>query len=289
MPNIVRNTNQLTGSSLGYQQPGRAGRNEAGTFTDVPFETTNYYEALAYAQMAEVNGILYDVDQTFGKYRVTLHYPYNILNDPATEPGVSLWEITNNMVQKSVLDANNQLANACTQAEFYILGLFLENKSDYILQPTDGMTVTSQTGQIHYPETVLDGNQSNKILALNIGSPARTMANLIACGVTSYNVFQPQLKHTLSVNQQYRFIPGYVNVGRIISTDTMYNLYDIPDNLMFQLPNPINPAPASGKPVLNYGWFVNAPQANQIIRTKFQLVQAFDFGLWPIDIYGTPL
>jgi hypothetical protein len=282
-------TNRKTGSKFAQEQPARAGRNEAGTFTDRVFETTNYYQALGYVQMAEANGLLYDTADSFGKYTVTIHYPWNILNDPAQEPGVSLWEISNQMVQKSILDSNNIIANACTQAEIYILGLFLENKSDYILQPTDGMTVTPQTGKIHYPETDTTGNESNKTLALNVGSAARTLANLIACGVESYNIFQPQLKHTLSVCQQYRFIPPYTNVGYLVSTATMYALYDIPPNLMFQLPDLINPAPADGKPVLNYGWFVNAPQANQITRLKFQLIQSFDFGLWPIDIYGVPL
>ena len=282
-------TSVLTGTKYPQVQPSRTGRNESGTYTDIPYETTDFIQASQLALVAEINGIPYDWEQTFGKQKVTYHYPYNFRTDPATEPPVMLWELNNQRVQKSILDSSNVLANACTQGELYILGLFLADQSDYILTPSDGKTVTSQTGSICYPETTPTGNTSLKVLALGIGSPARTLANLIACGVTSYDVFQPQLKLTRTVNPQYPDQVPYANVGSIVSTNTMYNLYNIPFNVMFSLPNLMNPAVATGKPVLNYGWFVNAPQANQIARLKFQIIQTWDFGLWPVDLYGTPL
>ncbi len=285
-PTSVRN-----GTRIPQQQPIRIGRNESGTYTEIPYETTNFDEASKYVLGAEVSGLLYDADFGFGKHKITYHFPYNFNNNPANEPPVLLWELIEQKAEKSILDSVNPLANACTQAEIYLLGLFQQNQSDYIITQSDDTTPPdSQTGTIAYFDTVYnDGQSATKRLAIASGSAARTLANLVALGVQTFPIIVPQLKYTTTVNGAYPIQALFTNVGSIISTPAVYRLYRIPANVLFVLPNYLDPATSGGKPVLQYGWYLNAPQINQIARLKFQIVQTLEYGLWPVAMFGTPI
>lgn len=281
-----------TGTKFPALQPIRSGRNESGNYTDVPYETNNDNEAKKMLLQAQLSGVLFDYEQTFGKHRITFHFPYNYgTTTAANEPPVDLWELNSQKSQKSILDSSNPLANSCSQGEIFLLGLFLQNKSDYIIVPENDTTApTNQTGTISYYDTVYDAGQSaQKRLAIAAGSPARTLASVIAMGQDSFDVFVPQLKHTKTVNSAYPIKATNVNIGRIISTKTMYQTENIPDNVLFDLPDYADPQPAYGKPVLSWGWYKDAPAINQIARLKFQIVESWTYGLWPIAVYGNPL
>lgn len=285
-------TSAKTGTKFPQQQPIRSGRNESGIYTDVPFETTSDSEANKLLLQAAVSGVLFDYEQSFGKHKITYHFPYSYATGtPANEPPTDLWEMNSQKTQKSILDSANPLANACSQGEIFLLGLFVQNKSDYIIVPDNDSTApTTQTGRIAYYDTTYDAGQSSqKRLSIAAGSAARTLADVIAMGQDSFDVFVPQLKHTKTVNSAYPIRPRNVNVGSIISTPTMYATENIPNNVLFDLPDYIDPAPASGKPVLSWGWYKDSPAVNQIARLKFQIVETWTYGLWPVAVYGTPL
>lgn len=281
-----------TGTPFAQLQPRRIGQNESGAYSDITYETTDEKEATRYILNAQRNGILFDYEESFGKRKITYHFPYNYQNgSPATEPPTILWELSEQKAEKSILDSANPLANACTQGEIYQLTVLQQNIADFTIVPSDETaSPTLQTGTIAYFDTTYDANQtSNRRLAIAAGSAARTLASLIAIGVQSYPVFVPQLKYTTTVNAAYPIQALFTNVGSIISTPSVYSLYNIPANVLFVLPNYLNPAPASGKPVLMYGWYLNSPQVNQIARLKFQITQTMDYGLWPVDLFGTPI
>jgi hypothetical protein len=286
-------TSVKTGSPYLQIQPARTGRNESGNLTDVVYETTDEDQAYRLALTYEVNGIMYDWEQTFGKSRITAHYPWNFKNNPASEPPVDSWEVINQKVQKSVLDSSNMLANACTQGEIYVLGLFLQNKLDYIIVlNTDTIDPTPYplVGSIAYPETVAPSPYLiNKRLPLSLNSAARTLANVINTGVESFDVWRPQLKLTRIINARYPIRASATNAGMILSNATLYNIWQIPNNVLFQLPNLIDPTSSTGKPVLQYGWYQDGFQVQQMARLKYQVVVTWEYGLWPVALYGTPI
>lgn len=296
-------TSVKTGTKYPQLQPSSFGRNESGLYSNPSFETTNKDEAEKLARTLDANGALYDYDQSFGKYKVTAHYPYNFSQNPANEPPVDLWEMNSQTVQKDILDASNLLVNAMPAGWIYFLKLFQQNPSDYIIQLAQPNVSNSAvlndpadyplTGFPYYADygPTLDPNYITppKQLGFKSTDAAAILAGLIASGVTSTLIFAPQLKHTKTVNSKYPIRNRNVNVGSIISTQSMYNLETIPNNTLFELPDYINPATPSGKPVLMYGWLKNAPAVTQIARLKFQIVETWDYGLWPIAVYGNPL
>ena len=292
-----------TGTKFAQTQPGKTGRNESGTFTDKPFETTDYDEARKLALTLDINGVLYDWQETFGKHIITAHYPFNFGSAPSNEPPINLWELNSQSVQKDILDASNLLVNAMPAGWIYFLKLFQQNPADYIIQlaqpnaadpavlndpsdyPLTGFPYYADFGPALDPNYIVPTHQ----LGFKSTDAAAILAALIASGVTSSMIFAPQLKHTQTVNSQYPIRNRNINVGQIISTSSLYFLENIPNNTLFILPDYLNPATPSGKPVLMYGWLKNAPAVNQIAKMKFQITQTWDYGLWPIAIYGTPL
>lgn len=271
-------TNIISGTRQAQQQPIKLSRNETGSSSEVPYETTDVNQWVALVLQANISGVQYEAQSGFGKHTITHKYPFNISNDPTTEPPVNLWEMVSTKVQKSILDSNNPLANGLEQNDLNLLNQFLANVQQYLVQ-WDGTAdpVPDNVGEIDSTKIKFHSDFANQ------------MAALIISGVTSFDVFQPTLRFTQTVNNSYPLAASQVNVGKIISTDSMYFLAQVPAHLLFDLPNDSDPVTKAGKPVLHYGWFKNAPEVRQIARQKWQIIYSYEYGLWPEILYGAPL
>lgn len=272
-------TSKIVGTKIAQQQPVSLSRNETGSSSRIPYEGTDPVQFAALVNLADQSGVQYEATQAFGKWTVTFIYPYNFGIDPATEPPVNLWEKISTKVQKSILDSSNPLANSLVQADLNLLDQFLADTQQFLIQwDLTTLPIPDNVGTIDATKIQFHSNS------------AQTLANLILSGVTSFDVFAPTLRYTQCVNSSYPIVASQVNVGSIISTNSLYFLTQIPGNLLFSLPNYPDPVPAdASKPVLHYGWYKNDPEVRQIAKLKWQIVYLYEYGLWPEALYGSPI
>ena len=278
-------TSKKTGTKLPQQQPIRLGRNESGSYSEIPFETTDANQWAAMVNLFDQAGIQYDAQAGFGKHQATGKYPYNFRNDPATEPPVNLWELISNRVDKSILDAANPQTAVLIQQDIATLQSFVTNPAQYIFSVQNPPPAMSGFNYGDIDPNQLAFNTTNAQSA----AAALLLANLIVSGVTSQPVFVPALRFTVTVNNQYPLSASFINSSKIISTNSMYLIYYISNNLFGALPNYFNPSLDASRPVLNYGWFMSPPEVRQVARQKWQIVYNWEYGLWPVAIFGYPI
>jgi len=278
-------TTKKIGTLLPQQQPIRLGRNESGSYSEIPFETTDANQWASMVNLFDQAGIQYDAQAGFGKHSATGKYPYNFRNNPATEPPVNLWELISNRVDKSIVDASNPQTSVLIQQDIATLQSFVTNPAEYIfsVQNPPGPGSGFNYGDIDPSKLAFNTTNAQSAAA------ALLLANLIVSGVTSQPVFVPTLRFTVTVNNQYPISASFINSSKIISTNSMYLIYYISNNLFGALPNYTNPSLDASRPVLNYGWFMSPPEVRQVARQKWQIVYNWEYGLWPVALFGYPL
>ena len=279
-----------------FQQPPSIRRDDAGVVTSVP------YESSAYGQIFPLLiglGFPYDYESSFGKTRLVIHYPFDFSAQGAPggstpETSVeSLWEMFDQKVEKDFLSADMPIGS---------IGA-IDSNDAYLIRTAQQQ---SQQGLvISAPQTPLDGTSwfedpvdaNGQTLTFNGGADVPAAVNPYGCysllllvlrGQSSFPVFAPVLRWTQTVTSQYAIQASLLNARNIISTATMYTLESIPSGLLFSLPNDSNPptqfiqTPGD----LVYGWFKDFPTIRQIARLKWNIVQEWQYGLWPTVIYG---
>jgi hypothetical protein len=106
---------------------------------------------------------------------------------------------------------------------------------------------------------------------------------LILAGVNAQELFQPTLKHTQYVSSSYAVQTSYENVSKILASSTVAAL--LPQNIAFILP----PDPQFGMIGFAYGWYKDLPQVTGAAFSKTQIVTNYEFGLWNVAQYNTPI
>ena len=280
----MRTTNKITGNPLDNQQPALFARDGTGTRSDIPFEMTSRAQFYALKNLANQNSVPFTAQEGFGKHNITFHYPYDFQEDPSTEPPVILWEMIPNKTEKDIIDADNANTRALIQQDISTLNSLIDDVQAYIFSvqnpppPNSGL----QYGDLDPTKISFSTNAASAAAAL-------LLANLIISGVRSQIMFQPSLRLTMTVNDAYPIGANFVNVGSIISSASLPLLYNVPSDLLFSLPDNSDPQLDASRPVLHYGWFMDAPEVRQIAWLKWQLVFNWQYGLWPEAMYGIPL
>lgn len=285
-------TTKKIGTLLPQQQPIRLGRNESGSYSEIPFETTDANQWASMVNLFDQAGIQYDAQAGFGKHSATGKYPYNFRNDPATEPPVNLWELISNRVDKSIVDAANPQTAVLIQQDIATLQSFVINSGEKIFSVENPPVADSGYNYGDIDPSKLKwaiSSPSPPIGADDSAAAALLLANLIVSGVTSQPVFVPTLRFTVTVNNQYPISASFINSSKIISTNSMYLIYYISNNLFGALPNYTNPSLDASRPVLNYGWLMSPPEVRQVARQKWQIVYNWEYGLWPVALFGYPI
>jgi hypothetical protein len=256
-----------------WQQPGRWGRNETGNWTLWTYEGTKREVFLLAASFAETLGLVYEVTESFGKWRLDVRFPFNMNGiDPRTDK-VDNWEFFASRVEKDLLDSkleNPQTVGILTPGQINTIRNFL-------LNPPDGSTNSP------YPQAS-DFQRSNPPEDQASAGNALIIYNLMARGFRNFPVEAPALRHTIITSNQYAVPYALVNVRKILSTATLINSENLPAALLFSLP-----ADVSTDQQYQYGWYKPMPTVQQIALLKWQIVQEYHYGLWSTYIWGTPL
>jgi hypothetical protein len=277
-------TSKIIGNPLDNQQPATFSRDETGTKSDIPFEMTSRTQFYNLKTTANQNGVQFSAEEGYGKHKITFHYPYDFQTDPATEPPVELWEMVPNKVEKNIIDADNANTRALIQQDIATLNALVDDIQEYIFSvqnpPPGGSGL--QYGDLDPTKIAFSTKPDSAAAAL-------VLANLIVSGVKSQIIFAPTLRQTLTINDAYPIPATFLNVGSIISSATFPALFDIPNDLLFQFPFDSDPSLDASRPVLHYGWFMDAPEIRQIAWLKWQIVLNWSYGLWPEAQYGVPL
>ncbi len=262
----------INGQPGAHQQPTRWGRTEAGQFADYSYEGDKA-SIQALAGYFDSTGAVYQVSESFGKSRLDVRLEYN---PQAVEIPVDLWEYVGVKVEKDLLESDvpSGITATLSQKNISVIRAAIQNP------PTGDESGDFSSTHPNAPVTLAsfsDGNAAN----------ALTIYNLMHAGVKSAPARAPVLRHTQTVSRNWTIPASLTNVGRIISTASMAFFEGVPTGLLFNLPTLV---PATFQIItVRYGWLKNDPTIQQIAFRKWQIVQEWEYGLWPTATFGNPL
>jgi hypothetical protein len=256
----------ITGNQQPQLQPLQFGKNDTGNYSIVSYEAANKAECAALVSILGVQqGINYEITESFGKSRLTIHYPYSLYGvNPATD-AVELWEFFAQHAEKDLLEASVESDIISTLSINNIVQIRLMLQS---------------------PTLDVNGNPNVTTADFSDGNPTNAVAvyQLMMAGVRSYPIEQPVLRHSLTTSNQYALRRSLANVRQILSTSTLVALNNIPNALLFNLPYDY-----SNNSALAYGWYQMFPNIQEIALLKWQISQEWQYGLWSTLIWGNPL
>lgn len=274
MPNAFNQT--ITGYKGAFQQPGRWGRNESGNYQTLYYEGSKQEVYNLAANVAQTIGLAYEVLESFGKFRLEIYFPWTVNGiDPRTDY-TEKWELFAQHVEKDLLTARAHTAAVAnlTVSQVQTIRFWVQNPPD------------PKTGPFPVPSDFQKGTPPESI---NSALNAFAVYNLMAQGVTSFPIDAPTLRRTITTSNQYATAYALDKVGVIMSTNYIRNVYDVPYNLLFNLPNDTWTDPNPNSPTLVYGWYKKYPVIQMVALLKWSIVQEWEYGLWSTLLYGNPL
>jgi hypothetical protein len=312
---------RVSGDPQPFPQPIGISYDDAGAVTSIPYEGTSSFDVASIAVGDLI--IPYTIQETFGKTRIELKYPYDFINSSPQTEFVGIWEFFANKGDRDLLTSYLPNSVGVTDAQTGIftamgslpnggIGPLTANDAQLVrtaqqqfeqgfqvgpgwfFSPVDAQgntlqqwIVTSATGVT--PVTT----QQQPVPAATNPVGCYTMLLLVLRGQTSFPVFAPSLRQTQTVTAQYAIRASLLNVGKLISSSSLPTIENIPNDLLFSLPS--DPAPSQIEQFIQipgdlvYGWFKDYPTIRQVARLKWQIVQEWQYGLWPIAVFGNPL
>lgn len=259
----------ITGSKEVFPQPTSYGQNDAGSFSIIPFESTDPNKINALAAQFQALGYNYNVEHSFGKSKITLQLAFNPL---AIEAPVDLWEYIGQDAQKDLLCSAVQTGITATlsQQNIEIIRQCLANDFSSTASKDASVKTLAQSD-------FTDGNPAN----------AFKIYNLMKAGVTDSLVQTSTIRHTQTVSYVYPLTLSKLNLNRIISTPTLIAMENPPNWAVTGLPSDIPPGFQTIQ--AQFAWRKKSPTIQQIAFRKEQLIQEFEYGLWATDVWGLPL
>jgi hypothetical protein len=272
----------LVGTSDAIIQPNTYGKKNDGRYSQVSYESTDPNKILAIAYLAESQGAQYEVKNSFGKSRIDITYNYSVAlgtQDPTTEM-VERWEMVPLKSEISILESKNPLA----------LSLQADSQSSF-----DNLRKAVNSG--NYDNWIAEDAFGNK----RFGPPGVSsvyglrLGKLLFDGLKTTTVSTPALKRTKIVNDVYLYQATIPTQAMLYSTPAVIADFNVPTSILVQLP--VNDTAVItrsfldplGNPVyinMGYGWIRSAPEVSQIANLKWQMMDAFEYGLWPLDLFG---
>ena len=256
----------ITGAPGVQLQPLQYGKNDSGNYTILTYESADKEAIGAMVSMlTATGGANYEVTESFGKSRLTIHTPYTLFGlDPRTDR-VELWEFFAQHAEKDLLEASveSQIISTLSTLNIQTIRLYLQS-----------------------PPNVKDGDPDVDLSSFTDGNPANALEvyQLMLAGVRSYPIEQPVIRHTITTSNRYSINRSLANVRAILSTQSLLAFNNIPNALLFNIPNDV-----SNNPSFAYGWRQLFPTAQQVALLKWQIVQEWQYGLWATLIWGQPI
>lgn len=262
-----------TGTPGPWVQPTEYGLTDAGTYSVIPYEDVDPDKINGLAIQFQNLGYNYRVTHGFGKSRIEVQLSFN---QGAVEQPVDLWEYNGRSTPKDLLQAatNTGITGTLSAANVSVIrnalsGTFPKNA------PKDGNDVQYLDGSA---SSFADGNPTNALI----------IYQLMKSGFSDYPIRCPILRHTQTVSAVWPITLSQLNVGKIISTSTLFALETVPAWALNGLPNVAPPSFNDGK-LFVFGWYKDDANINQIAGRKVSIVQEFQYGLWPTKVFGDPI
>jgi|SRR5882724_1202066 len=266
-----------TGNCRGtWRQPSSWGRNESGNFSQVIFEGTKAEVTILAASFAQTDGLAYEVAESFGKFRLQVQVPWNFdgLVDPRTDTLVR-WELFSEHAEKHLLEAQ---VNTGSVAKLSLLQKdIIRAKYQNPPDASQGQPAAKQS-DFADPANALDAN----------GAYAFDIYQVMVAGGVGYPMEAPRLRRTLITSNQYALGYALVNIKKILTTGYIIANESLEPNLIFNL-SAYTAADVSTDFRLTYGWYKPFPTINNIALLKWQIVQEWHYGWWPIATFGNPI
>jgi len=293
---------QRSGTTTPQQQPPKIRKDDAGVSVEIPYESTDYNTLYAILPTLEAAGnpAAFDYESGFGKAKLNIKYPYDFVNSTAQSYVQSLWEFFAQKVEKDLLTVNLPIGPFVSFGSS-VPGIGIISQNDaFLVRMAQQLSQQGFIIGLGWFSAPTDANGNGLTYTPVAGMPAVavpaavnprgcfSVLTLILRGQSSAPVFAPTLRFTQTVSSQYAIQASLLNAGNIISTASMSMLNSIPSGLLFSLPNNANPPNQylniSGD--LVWGWFKDFPTVRQIARLKWNIVQEWQYGLYPVAVYG---
>ena len=294
------NTGALTG--LPWLQEGYSyGRNDSG-----PFQTW-ITEGLHADVDADANNFLtggwtHTVTRKKGGISsMEAHAGWSGGSAYTTEVLENIWELDPQESEKSLLDADfpngmQYVLNKKTRSALKIMvtdtgGHWMWNPPYATFIASDGhwyvFTASFATLTDTTDATYLPGDDLDTAYALYL---------LIMAGVSQFPIDASIIQHTQLVSNRYTLQASFSNVHRIISSVSMTSIEGLPGDLLFTVPASPGQG-AAGAPTqfiqtagdLQYGWKKARPGVTRLALFKWRVVRRWQFGLWPVLLFGNPI
>jgi hypothetical protein len=244
------------------------GVNDSGPFQRFKYRgTTNEVRALA--SQFNVSGWTWSITyETHGFAR--LEAETGFLGDQGDEEGQveDVWELDPNETQKNLLEADFPFGSleAISKANKDVITDALDRPKDFrTSNPTFSGTTTQKAN-------------------------ALSMYLLLKAKHENFPVEATVIRRSRLVSNSYTVQASQTNSGRIISSASMSSLEGVPGDILFSVPTPptvVQLIETAGD--LKYGWRKVRPNVTRSAFSKWRIVQTWQFGLWPVKIYGAVL
>jgi hypothetical protein len=179
---------------------------------------------------------------------------------------VAQWEFTSNKIIKDLLTANLSVINTLNVGEVGAIREAILNTPNLV--PVVGQPWSSAAG------------------SPNVTTNGANIFYLMVAGETGVQIFAPTLRSTVTTSNIYFVSQSFNNTGRLLLNSSIIGL--LPPTLAVSLSGIGGTWTNSNGLVFNYGWMVDAPNVISAAFTKTQVIQEYQWGLWPQIVYGTP-
>lgn len=260
----------ISGIKGAFYQPATWGRNESGNYSLWSFEGSRREVSALAVAYAQIPGLMYEVKESFGKLRLDVRFPWNMQGiDPKTDI-IDNWELFANTVEVDILFASipSGILDGLTAQQITKLRNLEQNPPD----PNDTANYPQQG------DFTLDGNATT-------GANAFQVWTRMTKGVRNFPVEAPVLRHTITTSLAYAIPASLVNVRKLLTTATLYQLEGAPANYLFNLPTDTPPSDTA----LVYGWRKIFPTIQQVALMKWQIIQEYHYGLWDTTFWPLPI
>ena len=216
----------------------------------------------------------------------------------------NIWELDSQDTQKNLLEADfpNGPSLVLTAKESRdALAKILQNPNYVWVPPGTGAgtcTDIAGTGVTYYFDSATSQNTpgnpgysaTNYHLLASDYAACYSLYLLSKSGMEVFPIEASVISHTQLVSNQYAVQASFLNVGRIISSASMYSMEGVPNSLLYAVPTIPTPSQfieTAGD--LQYGWRKVRPKVTRLAYFKWRIAQSYQFGLWATKAYGNVL
>jgi hypothetical protein len=175
-----------------------------------------------------------------------------------------VWELDPNETEKDLLDADFPFGSLAQ-----ISKVNKDRIADAIQRPGDFI------------------DKSPAFTGSNIGA-AYSLYLLMKNGHKSFPVEATVIRRSRMVSNSYTVQASQLNCRRLLSAASLSSVEGVPGDILFSIPaTPTVTQFIETAGDLQYGWRKLRPNVTRVTLSKWRIVQVWQFGLWPVRIFGT--